>query len=186
MSDGLSSRVPLTISLGPKWIAGLLKLVPHRPGALGSFNGSKRPKSASVAILLCSNMHSCGRGVKLHCTCFKADWRFGDYIVLLHANTMQYQGSTKTRVCSQRFESLKGYTSSRRALPVTPICTVLLLAVVDFPLRIIWCSCANAAPRRMALIFNGSAKLQLFFNWLPGWVNNEYLPVVRLSAMKKQ
>lgn len=35
---------------------------------------------------------------------------------------------------------------------------------------------AKAAARRAALIFSGySATLQLFFNWLPGWVNNEHV-----------
>lgn len=67
-----------------------------------------------------------------------------------------------------------------------PIGTELLLAVVDFPSGIMRCGCANAAAQRTALIFNGSAILQLFFNWLPGWVNNEYLPVVLCSVMEKQ
>lgn len=39
---------------------------------------------------------------------------------------------------------------------------------------------------RMVLIFNGSAKLQLLFNWLLGWVNSEHLPVERCSVMKTQ
>lgn len=39
---------------------------------------------------------------------------------------------------------------------------------------------------RMFFIISGSAKLQLVFNWLLWWVNNEYLPVVLCSVMKKQ
>lgn len=44
----------------------------------------------------------------------------------------------------------------------------------------------NAAQWRMALIFNGSAKLQLFLNWLPRWANNKYLPAALRPLMEKQ
>ena len=63
---------------------------------------------------------------------------------------------------------------------------VVLQLAVDYPLRIMWCSYANAASRRMALIFNGSAKLQLFFNWLPEWVNNSYLPAAVCSVIESR
>lgn len=43
--------------------------------------------------------------------------------------------------------------------------------------------CKRFTPRTV-LIFNGSAKLQLLFNWLLGWVNSEYLPVESCSVMK--
>lgn len=80
----------------------------------------------------------------------------------------------------------KGCNRLRRVLRFTLIHLILLLAVVDCPLKIMWCSYANAALRRTALIFNCSAKLQPLFNWLPGWVNNEKHPVALCSAMKEQ
>lgn len=47
---------------------------------------------------------------------------------------------------------------------------------------------AKAAARRAALIFSGySATLQLLFNWLPGWVNNEHVSLLALcTVMEKQ
>lgn len=59
-----------------------------------------------------------------------------------------------------------------------------LLATVDYPWRTnVMQLCKRFTPRTV-LIFNGSAKLQLLFNWLLGWVNSEYLPVESCSVMK--
>lgn len=59
-----------------------------------------------------------------------------------------------------------------------------LLATVDYPWRTnVMQLCKRFTPRRV-LIFNGSAKLQLLFNWLLGWLNSEYLPVESCSVMK--
>lgn len=59
-------------------------------------------------------------------------------------------------------------------------CVAPLLATVDYPSR----NNVMQFALRMVLIFSGSAKLQLLFNWLLGWVNSEYLPVVPCSVMK--
>lgn len=65
-----------------------------------------------------------------------------------------------------------------------PVFHTELLATVDYPWRTnVMQLCKRVTPRTV-LIFNGSAKLQLLFNWLLGWVNSEYLPVESCSVMK--
>lgn len=61
-----------------------------------------------------------------------------------------------------------------------------LLATVDYPWRTNVMQLCKRFALRMVLIFNGSAKLQLLFNWLLGWVNSKYLPVEPCSVMKTQ
>lgn len=63
-------------------------------------------------------------------------------------------------------------------------CVAALLAAVDGPSRSNAMQLCEGFALRVVLIFSGSAKLQLLFNWLLGWVNSEYLPVVPCSVMK--
>lgn len=72
------------------------------------------------------------------------------------------------------------FGDSRGVLLFGFFCVAPVLATVDYP----WRNNVMQFALRMVLIFSGSAKLQLLFNWLLGWVNSEYLPVVPCSVMK--